>query len=119
MELQLSVQGVEPVKELADLANWLRQVPELRGRVKPGPAVPALGELSGGVVEVLIAVLGTSGAAKALASSLTTYLSRPRRSGVRITVMKNKGFQVELDDKNAEQAERLLRIVMDHEEEEG
>jgi hypothetical protein len=114
VEIQLSVEGVDPLEGMEDLAEWLGQEPELRGRVKPAPAAPAPGEL-GGVTEVLIAVLGTSGAAKALASSLSTYLTQPRRRAISIKAKGPKGRSVELDAQNAEDAVRILQILVDRE----
>lgn len=114
MEIQLSVEGVDPVEGLEELAEWLGQEPELRGRVKPAPAVPAEGEL-GGIAAVLIAVLGTSGLAKALAGSLRAYLTQPRRRAVSVKVKGPKGRVVEVDAQHAADAERLLRIAMGQE----
>nr|WP_239091465.1 hypothetical protein [Streptomyces sp. SID14478] len=109
--MQLWVEGDDPVEELEDLANWLGQESELRGRVKPAPVIPAQGEL-GGLPEVLIAVLGGGGLASALATSLGAYLSQPRRRSVRIRMKGPEGQEVEVDAQSAGDAERLLQIAL-------
>ncbi|MFJ1898701.1 MULTISPECIES: hypothetical protein [unclassified Streptomyces] len=116
MELRLWVEGADPVEELEDLDDWLSQESDLRGRVKPAPAIPAAGEL-GGLPEVLIATLGAGGVASALATSLGAYLSQPRRRAVRIKVKGPQGQEVELDAQSADDAERLLRIALGQAEE--
>ncbi|WP_031080561.1 effector-associated constant component EACC1 [Streptomyces sp. NRRL WC-3549] len=111
MELQLWVEGADPVEELEDLGDWLSQEPELRGRVSPAPAIPSEGEL-GGLPEVLIAALGGGGVASALATSLSAYLSQPRRRSIRIKIKGPQGQEVEVDAQCAGDAERLLRIAL-------
>ncbi|MCY1649418.1 hypothetical protein AB0K64_32545 [Streptomyces sp. NPDC053741] len=111
MELQLWAEGADPLEELEDLNDWLSQEPELRGRVKPAPAIPSEGEL-GGLPEVLIAALGGGGVASALATSLGAYLSQPRRRSVRIRMKGPHGQEVEVDAQNASDAERLLQIAL-------
>jgi hypothetical protein len=111
MDVRLSVAGADPVGSLEEVASWLSQEPELRGRVKPVAAVPAVGEL-GAVAEVLVAALGTGGAVSALAASLRGFLSQPRRSDVRITVEGPDGRRVELEAKRVENVEILVRQAL-------
>ncbi|MBW5252216.1 hypothetical protein JGS39_25005 [Streptomyces sp. P01-B04] len=116
MELHLWVEATDPVEELEDLEDWLSQESELRGRVKPAPAIPAAGEL-GGLPEVLVAALGAGGVASALATSLSAYLSQPRRRSVRIRMKGPQGVEVEVNAQSAGDAERLLQIALGQAEE--
>ena len=111
MEVRLSVAGVDPVEGLEDLADWLRQEPELRGRVGPAPGSPAEGEL-GALATVLITAVGGGGAVSVLAGSLKAYLAQPRRARVRIKVERPDGHHVEIDAEHIKDVEGLVRLVL-------
>ncbi|MEZ0115498.1 hypothetical protein ABH920_009537 [Catenulispora sp. EB89] len=110
MRIDLSVQGGEPGGELAELADWLAQEDELRGLVKPAPAVPAAREL-GVSSDVLVAAVGSGGAVSVLAASLKAFLSQPRRSDVTIVLTAPDGRRVEVDAKRVRDVEALVRQV--------
>ena len=112
VEVRLSVLGADAVSGLEELTSWLRQEPDLRGRLKPAVEAPALGEL-GATVDVLVAALGTGGAVSALAASLRGFLSQPRRSDIRIAVQGPDGQRVELEAKRVTDVEGLVRLVLE------
>jgi membrane-associated two-gene conflict system component 1 (EACC1) len=110
VRIDLSVQGGEPTEELAELADWLAQDDELRGLVKPAPAVPVAGEL-GVSSDVLVAAVGGGGAVSVLAASLQAFLTQPRRSDVTIVLTAPDGRRVEIDAKRVRDVEALVRQV--------
>ncbi|MFJ9448457.1 hypothetical protein ACIRRH_42670 [Kitasatospora sp. NPDC101235] len=79
----LSVASDDPVEEAAELADWLRHEPELRGRVAFAEAAPEPGEL-GAITDTLVVAVGSGGALTVLAAALRTYLSQPRKADIRI-----------------------------------
>jgi Effector Associated Constant Component 1 len=111
VEVRLSVTGLDPVEGLEDLADWLRHEPELRGRVRPAPSSPVEGEL-GALATVLIAAVGSGGAASVLAGSLKAYLAQPRRAKVRIKVERPDGRHVEIDAEHIKDVEGLVSLVL-------
>jgi len=110
VRIELSAQGGEPTEDLADLADWLAQDDELRGLVKPAPVVPVAGEL-GAAADVLVAAVGSGGAASVLAASLKGFLAQPRRSDVTIVLTAADGRRVEVDAKRVRDVEALVREV--------
>lgn len=115
VQVRLSVAGIDPVEGLEQLASWLGQEPELRGRVKPVTTAPEAGEL-GAMTDAVIAAVGAGGAVSVLAASLRTYLAQPRRSDVRITVQGPDGRRVELDAKRVDDVEALVRQILEQSE---
>lgn len=111
MSVWLSVEGEDRAEGLAELADWLRREPDLRGLVRPLAATPAPGEL-GAVTDVLVAAVGSGGALSALAASIKVFLTLPRRSDVRIVIRSPDGSSVELDAKRVGDVEGLLRQVV-------
>jgi hypothetical protein len=109
--VRLSVEGDEPVEELAELAGWLHQEAELRGLVSAGDAVPRPGEL-GALSDLLMVAVGSGGTLSVLAASLKVFLAQPRRSDVRIIVTAPDGRRVELDAKRVGDVEQLLRQTL-------
>jgi hypothetical protein len=107
----LSVEGEEPVDGLADLSDWLRHEPELRGTVTPSTTVPGPGEL-GATADALVIALGSGGALTALATSLRAFLAQPRRSDIRIVVRTPNGRSVQVDAKRVRDVEVLLRETL-------
>lgn len=116
VELRVAVNGSN--SEVDSLWDWLRQEPELRGRVRRRSVPPPPGVM-GPVVELVIdsLVSGTVGAiANQLGQSLSTWLTRPRARDagqVRVTVTLANGQNVSLTTANALDAERLLRLALD------
>ena len=109
--VRLSVQGGDPVEGAAELADWLRHEPELRGLVAPDSAVPGAGEL-GSPADVLVVAVGSGGALTALATSLRAFLAQPRRSDLRIVVRAPDGRSVEVDAKRVDDVAGLLRETL-------
>jgi hypothetical protein len=95
------------------LESWLRDEPELRGRVRPLRAAPRAGEMSGGLVEALAVTLST-GVSAALVRSLPVWL-RQRRSRVEIVLKKDGGetVRVTADNLRHGDAEELIRKALD------
>ncbi|MEU4541493.1 hypothetical protein AB0G15_42355 [Streptosporangium sp. NPDC023825] len=86
METRLTVaDGPDSSGHLESLRDWLGMEPEIRGRVRKSAPLPKEGEL-GGVTDAVIVALGSGGTLSALAMSLRTWLSQPRRSDVTIRV---------------------------------
>ena len=115
MDVRISLVGGNPAgDDLESLDDWLQGEPELSGRVRASAPVPREGEL-GAVTDVLVAAVSSGGALSVLAAALYAWLSRPRRSDVRIRVQGDAGRVVEIDaDRvNAQQAEALLRQALD------
>lgn len=115
VEVRIAVDGTDADGEA--LWDWLRQEPELRGRIRRRSLPPppgAMGSLTELVVEGI--VTGTIGTlAGLLGQSLSIWLTRPRhRSGTctTITVTATNGQSVSLTTENAADAERLLRTAL-------
>lgn len=107
MDVSLQVEG----EDLADLQDWLRQEPELRGRVAMVAASPNPGEL-GTLADVLSVAVGGGGALTALAASLKSFLAQPRRSDVRIVVTAPDGRHVEIDAKRVADVDTLVTTAL-------
>lgn len=91
-------------EELRQLARWLRDEDELRGKVdlSDGPITP--GHLGSVTVTV------TSGTATALVTSLFTWLGRRRESArVTVTVESATGERIDLNCAAPADADNLLR----------
>ncbi|WP_219515633.1 effector-associated constant component EACC1 [Nonomuraea ceibae] len=85
METRLTVVGDGDKSEhLESLRDWLGLEPELGGQVRKSAPPPRDGEL-GGLTDAVVIALG-SGTLSALAMSLKTWLSQPRRSDITIRV---------------------------------
>ncbi len=65
----------------------------------------------GGVLDVLMVALGSGGAVAALATSVSTWLSQPRRADVKLTVTAESGRHIELDARRIRDPAVLLREV--------
>jgi hypothetical protein len=113
MIVQLSVEGDEPVEDLAELSDWLNLESELRGLVVPGDAVPAPGTL-GALSDLLMVAVSSGGTLSVLAASLKVFLAQPRRSDVRIVVTSPDGRRVEFDAKRVGDVDvyQLLRQTL-------
>ena len=107
----LSVEGDHPFEGLAELSDWLRLEPELRGLISPAPTVPGPGEL-GGPADALVVAVGSGGAISVLAASLRAFLVQPRRSDVRIVLGTPDGRRVEIDAKRVRDVEALVRETL-------
>ncbi|MGP3969668.1 effector-associated constant component EACC1 [Streptomyces sp. 6N223] len=103
----------EAADAMLALESWLRDEPELRGRVRPLRAAPRAGEMSGGLVEALAVTLAT-GVSAALVRSLPIWLKQ-RRSRVEIVLKKDSGetIRVTADNVRRGDAEELIRKALD------
>jgi hypothetical protein len=116
MDVRISVSaagGGEAAPEaLRGLESWLRDEPELRGRVKAVRGAPQPGEMSGGLVEALAVTLG-SGVSAALVRSLPIWLKQ-QRSRVEIQVKNGNGdtVRVKADNVRSGDAEELIRKAL-------
>jgi hypothetical protein len=115
VDVQIAVEGTEA--DQASLWDWLRQEPELRGRIRRRSLPPpqgAMGSFTELVVEgIVTGTISTLGGL--LGQSLSIWLTRPQaHSGIptTITVTATNGQRVSLTTKNAADAERLLRAAL-------
>ncbi|MGI8335855.1 effector-associated constant component EACC1 [Actinomadura scrupuli] len=115
MEFRISLVGGAPGADVESLGDWLRGEPELAGRVRGEGAAPRPGEL-GAALDVLVVAVGSGGALTVLGKSLSTWLTQPRRSQVRIRVKGEAGRVIEIDADRVDGAriETLLREVLQH-----
>ncbi|WP_372669523.1 effector-associated constant component EACC1 [Amycolatopsis kentuckyensis] len=109
MDLRLS--SDDDAEVLRSLYQWLRDEPELRGRVKQIDRPPAAGEM-GAVADVLMVALGSGGAVGVVASSLKVFFAQPRRSDVEITIETPDGRKVRVNAKRAADPEGIVREVL-------
>jgi hypothetical protein len=96
--------------ELRSLLVWLCHEDALRAWVRLVPAPVPLGQM-GGVIDVLVVSLGSGGAGAVLASSLSTWLSHPRRQDVKLTVFGDGGRSIQLEGRRVRDPVALLREV--------
>jgi hypothetical protein len=97
---------------LRSLLAWLRDVDELRGRVKGVESPPVTGTL-GPVLDGLAVVVGPGGVATALTTAVVAWL-RSRRSDVTLKVTGLDGTAVELSAKRVRlQGDQELRSLVD------
>jgi hypothetical protein len=105
VDLRLSVQSDDGTKDWADLLDWLRREPALRGHVH-AQGRPQPGDL-GATVDTLLVAASSGGLASVLATSLGAWLGQPRKSDVRITIETN-GRRVEVDAKRVDDIAPLI-----------
>ncbi len=99
------------------LWDWLRNEPELRGRLQLSAApTPTPGEAMGAptdlVVQVSAALAGAGAVWAALARSLSVWLVQ-RRSDLTITVTGPEGRKVSVSAKRVADPEQILRSVLE------
>lgn len=114
MDLRIRIETPESTATLESLSDWLRTEPELAGKVRLSGREPKPGELGAGTDALLVAAVGSGGTLSVLAASLTAWLSRPRRSDMRIRLEGQDGRVAEItaDRTDGERVEALLRIVL-------
>ncbi len=95
---------------LRSLLDWLRHEDSLRGRVRTAQTSVRPGEM-GGVLDVLEVALGSGGAGAVLVTSVSAWLSQPRRADVTLTVTAQDGRHIELDARRVRDPAVLLREV--------
>ncbi|WKX71904.1 hypothetical protein [Streptomyces sp. XD-27] len=115
MECWLALEGPDRFDAKADLSDWLANEPELRARVRSGPAAPGPGELGGGWADTLAVTLTSGGALTVLARTLAVYLKQPRRRNAQVKVVAPDGRSTEVSvehAKNVAEVEALLRAAL-------
>ncbi|MFD4444740.1 hypothetical protein ACFWPK_33670 [Nocardia sp. NPDC058519] len=108
----VAVSGGDGIAGTESLIAWLRQEPELRGRIHAVSSEPGDGEM-GSVVDVATVAVGAGGAVSMLAMSLKTWLAQPRRSDVSIEIRHPDGRSVVIDAKRVDDVDALLNTVLD------
>jgi hypothetical protein len=97
------------------LSAWLRDEPDLRGRVRTVHRPPAAGELGGAlqlVVDVVTSPSVATGAVLvALSKAVTTWL-RERHSDVEVTITGPDGRTATVNVKRVRDAERLIEMAL-------
>src|SRR4051812_18146439 len=95
MEFRLApVDEATREEHLDTLADWLRFDPAFR--VRPEKSPPNAGEM-GSITDALVVAVGSGGAITALASSLHSWLTAPKRSKVAISVRTKGGGEIVVD----------------------
>jgi hypothetical protein len=96
--------------ELRSLLDWLRHEDTLRGWVRTAQTPVRPGEM-GEALQALVVALGSGGAGAVLASSVSAWLSQPRRADVTLTVTAQNGRHLEPDARRVRDPAVLLREV--------
>ena len=112
MQVTLTLEGRSPDADLlGDLERDLIGELELRGavhrsfgRFDPADPVP--------VREGLTVALADGGAVSALIATLTTFLTGPRRAGVRVTLGLPDGPRIEVGAERADDVEMIVRTTL-------
>lgn len=110
MELFIDCRGNGEVLE--ELASWLAQESELRGRVTRRNGPPSPGTL--GASDLLVVAMESGGVLSVLAASLKAFLSLPRRSDISIVLKSKDGTSLEIDAKRVSNPELLIRETFGH-----
>ncbi|ADI12835.1 hypothetical protein SBI_09717 [Streptomyces bingchenggensis BCW-1] len=113
MDVRLTLQTLHADESLPlteDLLRWLKDEPELRGRVTVASAAPEPGQMSGGVLQTILVSLGSAGVG-ALARSLPIWL-RLQRSKVEIEVTRADGRSVRVSTDNRKDVDSLIHDVL-------
>ena len=112
MQVRISIVGGDQA-DLESLDDWLRQEPELAGRVTFAAPRPREGEL-GALGEALVVAVSSGGTVSVLAASLKAWISLPRRSDVRIRVQgaDRQVVEIEADRVSGERVDDLIRQAL-------
>lgn len=113
MQARIAVDGRDTDSE--SLWDWLRNEPELRGRLQLSTAPTpdgAMGAPTDLVIQVSAVLAGAGAVWAALARSLSVWLVQ-RRSDLTITVTGPEGRKVSVSAKRVADPEQLLRSVLE------
>lgn len=109
-EVRIAVDGLDVDAE--SLWDWLRNEPELRGRLRTS-AAPVPEQAMGASIElVVVLATATPAVASVLARSLSTWLVQ-RRSDLTIKITGPDGRQVTMSGRRVADPEKLMRTVLD------
>ncbi|MFJ6834892.1 hypothetical protein [Streptomyces sp. NPDC091209] len=115
VRLNLEFQDVQvPEAELRSLHMWLMADPVARRHAKPalGASCPLPSGAQGGTVDLVSLVVGSGFNAASLAMSLVAWrATRPQRPTV--TVDRADGLTITISDSSAEEALRLIELLVD------
>lgn len=113
MSIRISLEDKGQTSELESLSDWLRREPRLSGRVSVTGPVPDATEL-GALVDAVVVAVGSGGMLSVLATSLSSWLSLPRKSSVRIRIQgeANRSVEIDADRVDAERIEALVREAL-------
>lgn len=113
MEVRISVVGGDRQSGLESLDDWLRTDPGLAGPVQVAGAEPKKEEL-GTLTDALVVAVSSGGALSVLATSLSVWLSHPRRSDFKIRLQGGDGRAIEIDAERVKTSdvEALLRQTL-------
>ncbi|MFI9843954.1 hypothetical protein ACIHFD_43450 [Nonomuraea sp. NPDC051941] len=103
MDIALSFVSDHSRADLESLFDWFQGEKELRGRVRWADVPPKPGEM-GGAMEVILVAVGSGGFLSVLATSIQTWLARPRMSSIKIRVRNGNGLEIEIDAQNMNDA---------------
>jgi hypothetical protein len=110
VEARLSVEGSDGAARLEELAGWLRDEKELRGRITW--AGTSVGGSLGTVDDVLVASLGSSGAVAALITAVQAYLSAARGGKISIRLKGPDGREATVSAENVKDIDPLFRQAL-------
>jgi Effector Associated Constant Component 1 len=113
VEVRIAVDGRDTDAE--SLWDWLRNEPELRGRVRANSAPTpdgAMGAPTELVVQAAATMAGAGALWVALSRSLSVWLTQ-RRSDITVKVTGPDGRQVSLNAKRVADPEKLLREILE------
>lgn len=98
-------------EDVRQLARWLRDEDELRGRVSLAQQPIRDGEM-GSALEAVVVALGSGGVATVLVSSLFGWLTRRSElRAVKLRIHTDDGREVELECGSADDAERMVESI--------
>ncbi|MFI2230430.1 effector-associated constant component EACC1 [Nocardia testacea] len=96
--------------ETRSLLAWLRDDPNLNGRLQLRAEFLQTGGLAEGIVQVLSVALGAGGVGAILAGSLSTWLTQ-RHSDIQLIVDDQDGRRIELGARRIRDVPQLLEQV--------
>jgi len=115
VDVRIAVDGRDADADADALWDWLRNEPELRGRVRTASASTpegAMGASTELVVQAAATMAGAGALWAALARSLSVWLTQ-RRSDITVKVTGPDGRQVSVNAKRVADPERLLRQALE------
>lgn len=106
VRLGLSVVSDDTSGDLELLRGWLRQEPELRGRVA-ADHTPGRGEM-GTLLDAVTVAIAIGGALSVLAESLWAWFAQRRRSDVQVEIRHPDGLVIKVDAKRVSDVDAVL-----------
>lgn len=110
--LGLTVASDDPLGDLEDLLEWLRDEPELRRTVSQVSQPPRPGHM-GLSTELVVLLSGVP--ATVLVSSLKAWLNRPRGKDAVIKIRRADGVKIEVTVKREDDVGQLVATLLEAE----